>query len=760
MLIRFFLVFWYFVALPAQTWAHSQSELLQVYSDNQNTYPLRTQHLDKNNQPKFVNHLILESSPYLLQHAHNPVNWYGFTDEAFKKAQQENKLIFLSIGYATCHWCHVMEEESFDDLSVANFLNQHFISIKVDREVRPDIDADYMRAAELLNGVGGWPLNSIVTPDGQVFFSGVYFTKEQLLKLLQNIQDTWSDKPDDIRHQAQQIANTLNTNNTNIKGKVDTTIISQTKDLQLDNFDELEGGFESAPKFPQSLTLLFLINQHYRNPNDALLEAITTTLDAMAMGGFFDVIGGGFHRYAVDSAWRFPHFEKMLYNQAQLALVYTRAYALTQKPRYRHIAEQTIHYLLRDMQHQPGGFFSAMDADSQGEEGRYYTWEIDTIKQILSDAQWNQFSHYFDLSNYTEFEQRHVIRLKTIDELNAQDWVIIQQLSKKLLHYRKQQQAPLIDKKIILSWNALIIPSLLEAAQTFNNAHYKQQALALADYLVSFKKNNQYYRIRINEQLQTPALLEDYAYLANAYLHVFDVTQQSIWLDRVIEVVKLMNEKFWDKTQSSFNLNVANPYSNYQQKISTDDVIPSGNSAAYQALIKLSQRTTNTNYLTQANQLLGVLSTAINQDPINHANFITTFDDATYGALSNTQYLYQGRVMVTSQLNPNNQAHIKIQLAPNWHINAHQPLQKSLIGTQVENLDPTNWSIIKQQYPVGKVKQLGFSKDVILIYENSAEIMLELKSHSSKYTPPKLALELQACSDQICLPPSRIKLKL
>lgn len=760
MFIRIFLLFWLFFASPAQLWAHSQTELLQAYHSNQQTYPLRTQHLDTNKQPKFVNHLILESSPYLLQHAHNPVNWYGFSAEAFKKAQQENKLIFLSIGYATCHWCHVMEEESFDDLSVANFLNQHFISIKVDREVRPDIDAEYMRAAELLNGVGGWPLNSIVTPQGQVFFSGVYFSKEELLKLLRDIQSTWSDKPEVIAHQAKQIADALNTNTINTQSSINATIIDQAIEQHLDNFDELEGGFEPAPKFPQGLTLLLLINQQYRNPSDTLLEAITTTLDAMAMGGFFDIIGGGFHRYAVDSAWRFPHFEKMLYNQAQLALVYTRAYALTQKPRYRHIAEATIHYLLRDIQHQKGGFFSAMDADSQGEEGRYYTWEIDTIKQVLSPHEWNQFNHYFDLSDYTEFEHRYVIRLKNIDELSVKDRSIIQQLSKKLLHYRKQQPAPLIDKKIILSWNALVIPSLLEAAQTFNNPDYRHQALALAEYLSSFKQNNQYYRIRINDQLQTPALLEDYAYLANAYLYVFDTTQHNIWLDRAIEVVKLMNEYFWNKTHLSFNLNVPNSYLNSQYKVSADEAIPSANASAYQALIKLNQRTANANYLRQANQLLGSFSTAIHQDPINHASFITAFDDSIHGKLSTTQYLYQGRIVVTSQFNNKHQAYINIQLTPNWHINAHQPLQNSLIGTKIENLDTDNWSIIKHKYPTGKIKQLGFSKEAILIYEDSAEIMLELNPNSREYTPPKLALELQACSDQICLPPSRIKLKL
>ena len=746
----------------ADNTATLETRLRELEAQREGAYDKRTEHLDAEGRAIFINRLIEEDSPYLLQHAHNPVNWYPWGDEAFAAAKAEDKPIFLSIGYSTCHWCHVMEVESFDNVEVAKLLNQHFISIKMDREQFPDLDEIYMTGVQLVSGHGGWPMSNFLLPDGRPFYGATYFPAPSFMQVLGQIGGAWHNQRSELERNAHSLYQAINKILCERKPleTLRQDIVDNAVKALLQREDRSLGGLAGAPKFPQEPILLFLLDQVVRRDDGAALGFVERTLEGMGRGGIYDQVGGGFHRYSVDEEWLIPHFEKMLYNQAQLALVYTRAYALTQKPRYRHIAEQTIHYLLRDMQYQPGGFFSAMDADSQGEEGRYYTWEIDTIKQILSDAQWNQFSHYFDLSNYTEFEQRHVIRLKTIDELNAQDWVIIQQLSKKLLHYRKQQQAPLIDEKIILSWNALIIPSLLEAAQTFNNAHYKQQALALADYLVSFKKNNQYYRIRINEQLQTPALLEDYAYLANAYLHVFDVTQQSIWLDRAIEAVKLMNEKFWDKTQSSFNLNVANPYSNYQQKISTDDVIPSGNSAAYQALIKLSQRTTNTNYLTQANQLLGALSTAINQDPINHTNFITTFDDATYGALSNTQYLYQGRVMVTSQLNPNNQAHIKIQLAPNWHINAHQPLQKSLIGTQVENLDPTNWSIIKQQYPVGKVKQLGFSKDVILIYENSAEIMLELKSHSSKYTPPKLALELQACSDQICLPPSRIKLKL
>ncbi|HIG89113.1 MAG TPA: thioredoxin domain-containing protein, partial [Candidatus Thioglobus sp.] len=549
-----FRIFIIFIFLPLLVWAHPMNELEQAYTNKDKDYVPRTQHIDEQGRAKFVNHLILESSPYLLQHAHNPVNWYPFSDEAFNKAKLENKPIFISIGYATCHWCHVMEEESFDDLQVAEFLNQHFISIKVDREIRPDVDATYMNVSQLINGSGGWPLNAVILSDGKAFFAGTYFPKDQLLDILSQIQILWQNEQNKIINQANDIDKVLNKAANNTQGDIDKSIVSKAIKAMLSNFDELEGGFGEAPKFPHESMLLLLIDVHKRHPNDDQLNAITITLDTMASGGFYDTVGGGFHRYSTDNSWLIPHFEKMLYNQAQLSLVYTRAYQLTKNPLYKRIAKQTLDYVLREMQDANGGFFSATDADSEGEEGTFFVWSIQELKRVFNQDEFKHFNHYFDLSSHTDFEGNHVIRFKEINDINEDDYLKIDKLLNKLYDLRIKRLPPLTDNKILLSWNALMVPSLLEAGEIFNEVKYTQAGLALADYLTSFNQDNQFYRVSIDNQLQTIALFEDYAYLANAYLSVFDQTNQQIWLDRTIQLVKDMTQKFWDKTQFGFNM--------------------------------------------------------------------------------------------------------------------------------------------------------------------------------------------------------------
>jgi len=754
-----FRIFISLIFLPILAWAHPAMELEQAYLNKGKDYTPRTQHLDKQGRAKFVNHLILESSPYLLQHAHNPVNWYGFSDEAFDKAKLENKPIFISIGYATCHWCHVMEEESFDDIEVAKFLNKYFIAIKVDREIRPDVDATYMNVSQLINGSGGWPLNAVILPDGKAFFAGTYFPKPQLLDILSQIQTLWKNEKDSVINQANEIDNILNKAEAKTQSNIDKSIIPKAIQALLSNFDEMEGGFGEAPKFPHESMLLLLIDEQKRNPNDEQLNAITATLDIMASGGFYDTLGGGFHRYSTDNTWLIPHFEKMLYNQAQLSLVYTRAYQLTHKPLYRRIAQQTLNYVLKEMQDINGGFFSATDADSEGEEGTYFVWSIDEIKRVLNKDEFKRFNQWFDLSSHTDFEGNHVIRFRDINDVNVVDYKQIDTLLIKLYNVRIKREPPLTDNKVLLSWNALMIPSLLEAGEVFSEEKYTDAGLALANYLESFNKNNQLYRVSINSKLETNALFEDYAYLANAYLSVFDQTHEKIWLNRTVQLVNTMNEKFWDKERFGYNMTNNNKYLNARYKESYDGAIPSANGIAYQVLIKLNNRTVDPSFIQRAKQLLGAFSTDINQDPYSYSSFILGFNNATFTEIANVQYAYQGRIRVQTQTLKNNEITINLDLNPLWHVNSNQPLQDSLIATKVNNMDVEHWTITKASYPKGKLAKLGFSKDKISIYKDQVSIKLSLSQRSKDYVKPSLSLTLQACSDKVCLPPTTLTLK-
>jgi uncharacterized protein YyaL (SSP411 family) len=749
--------------MPAMVLSHPMDELNTAYSNKGSDYQPRTRHIDEDGKAKFVNHLILSDSPYLLQHAHNPINWYSWSDEAFNKARTENKLIFLSIGYATCHWCHVMEEESFEDLEVAKLMNQYFIAIKVDREIQPDVDATFMNISQLTTGSGGWPLNVFLTPDGRSFLTDTYITKERLISVIPQLQHLWQNETGKITALADltvQMVDTIkSTQNALQVIALDQTIFNKTTLSILDSFDEIQGGFGEAPKFPRESLQLFLLDEQKRNPSEDKLTAIITTLDAMATGGFYDVIGGGFHRYSVDNAWMVPHFEKMLYNQAQLSLLYTRAYQLTKKPLYKRIAEQTLNYVLKEMQNKKGGFFSATDADSEGEEGTFFIFSSSDLQSILNTEQYQQALKWFDLSKHTEFENKNVIRFHDVNQLQPTDYSVVDAFIDKIYQARIQRVPPLTDNKVLLSWNALLIQSFIEAGQVFNNPHYLNTGINTAQYLFDqFYQNNQLYRVSIDQRVSTPALFEDYVYFAQALLAVFDQTHEQVWLNRVEQLVQQMNTYFWDKQNFGFRMSTGKKHLNLSLKQIYDDALPSANGIAYQVLVKLSARTTNLDYATQAQQLLGAVSSLIKKDPYSYTSFIQGLNNVMNGELSTVQYAYQGRIRVHTQMLDNNELLVNLSLNPLWHINSNQPLQDSLIATKVINIDAEHWTITKASYPKGELAKLGFSKEKISIYKGQIIIKLKLKNLSEHYIPPTLKLSLQACSNKICLPPAIVML--
>ena len=751
-----FVGLFFLLIYPINTLETSMLTLTQAYEKKGSTYQPRTQHLNEDGLPKFINELILESSPYLLQHAHNPVNWYAWSEKTLKKAQKENKLIFLSIGYATCHWCHVMEEESFDNEQVAQVLNKDFISIKVDREVRPDIDEVFMSAVQLINGHGGWPLNIILTPEGHAFFGGTYFPKNQLISLLQQVQNLWQTSPKRVLKQADDIESELGKikQETQNIAQLNQAVSQQAIQGILSNFDSLEGGFGQAPKFPHETMLLLLLDEQKRQASQDKLIAINTSLQAMAQGGLYDVIGGGFARYSTDNAWLVPHFEKMLYNQAQLALVYTKAYQLTHLPLYERITRQTLDYVIKEMHTKQGGFYSATDADSEGEEGTFFVWDLIQIEQTLGKELFAQAQNIFDFSPHTLFEDKHIIRYQ--EPTNLDHYPLADKIIAQLYPIRQKRPKPLLDNKILLSWNAMMARTFLSAGQTLGEEKYQKVAQQSFDFLQKFYQNKQLKRVLLEEQYSTDALLEDYANFIALSLDMYDEFAQTNYLNFARQLMDEAITKFWDKDNFAFfNHRSKNLY--IQTKTAEDGAIASGNAIIFEQLVRLSRLDNNNDYQQYAQQLLSVFSSKITQYSPYYATMITGLNLLLKGNIENIQWLYQGKVLAKLSKNKDNYQ-VHIILPKGYHINSQNPKQKELIPTSINNLSPDHWQLHDITYPNPSYQTLSFSQDSLAVYSGNVIISFKAKPISDAYQGLKISLTLQACNDKVCLPPQTITL--
>lgn len=441
-----------------------------------------------NTKQRYTNKLISEKSPYLLQHAHNPVDWFPWGDEAFEKAKGEEKPIFLSIGYSTCHWCHVMARESFEDDEVAELLNKHFVSIKVDREERPDIDMIYMNACQAMTGQGGWPLTVVMTPDKKPFFAGTYFPKESkwgrpgLMDILKQLIEVWEKERSRIDTVGNQVMRILQAQDHGTPGKLEESIIEEAFHEFSINFDVKYGGFGMAPKFPTPHNLLFLLRYWHKTGDNKALQMAEKTLEAMAKGGIFDHIGFGFHRYSTDGNWLVPHFEKMLYDNALLAYVYTEAYQATKKNLYKDIAGKIFTYVLRDMTSPEGGFYSAEDADSEGEEGKFYVWTPAEVEEVLGDEDGKWFCRTFDISSKGNFEGKSIPNLIN-GKIVENDRVI--RCREKLFSAREKRIHPHKDDKILTSWNGLMIAAFAKGARVFKDNTLCEAAERAVDFIFS-----------------------------------------------------------------------------------------------------------------------------------------------------------------------------------------------------------------------------------------------------------------------------------
>ncbi len=605
---------------------------------------------------QFTNRLINETSPYLLQHAHNPVDWYAWGDEALQKAKAENKIILVSIGYAACHWCHVMEKESFENEEVAKQMNENFINIKIDREERPDLDHIYMDAVQAITGSGGWPLNVFLTPDCRPFYGGTYFppvkayNRSSWPEVLSAIAQSWSQRKPEIELQAENLITHLQKANNfgQILSSADATIFTKencrliTENI-LKQADTEWGGFGKAPKFPQTFTVQYLLQYHFYTGNKEALQQALLSVDKMMEGGIYDHLGGGFARYSTDNEWLAPHFEKMLYDNALLLNIICDSYQITKHKKYEQVISKTIDFVERELLDAAGGFYAALDADSEGVEGKFYVWDKSEIDLILGKDS-EIFCDFYDITTKGNWDEKNILRtLKSIEIFASEKRVLIYELEnilsncrQKLLAERNKRIRPITDDKILLGWNALMITALCKAAAALNNEDYKKRAVQTMDFILKkFRKNNsgfEFYHTYKKGIAKYPAFLDDYAYTIQACIQLQEITSNTHYLDIAKEITQFVVESFADEETGYFFFTNKNQTDIILRKKEVyDGATPSGNSIMAENLFYLSVVFDIPAWFAIAQKIMTALGTAIVRYPTSFAVWASLLLKHTFG---------------------------------------------------------------------------------------------------------------------------------
>ncbi|MGB0856035.1 MAG: thioredoxin domain-containing protein [Nitrosopumilus sp.] len=604
------------------------------------------------------NNLINETSPYLLQHAHNPVNWYAWNESTLKKAKDENKPIFLSIGYSSCHWCHVMAHESFENEDVAKFMNENFVNIKVDREERPDIDDIYQKVCQIATGQGGWPLSIFLTPDQKPFYVGTYFPvldsygRPGFGSICRQLSQAWTEKPRDIEKSAENFLQALNKTETiSVSSKLDRTMLDEAAMNLFQLGDPTHGGFGSAPKFPNAANVSFLFRYAKLSGLSKFNEFALKTLNKMAKGGIFDQIGGGFHRYSTDTKWLVPHFEKMLYDNALIPVNYAEAYQITKDPFYLKVLKKTLDFVLREMTSPEGGFYSAYDADSEGVEGKFYVWEKSQIREILGpDA--DIFCLYFDVTDGGNWEGSNILcnnlNISTvafnfgISEDKVHD--ILNRCSDKLLDVRSNRIGPGLDDKILVSWNSLMITAFAKGYRVTHDKKYLHAAKTCIGFIEdTLFVDGKLLRTYKNQTSKIDGYLDDYSYFVNALLDVFEIDPDPKYLNLSLKLGRHLITHFWDPENNSFFMTSDNhekliirPKSNY------DLSLPSGNSVSAFVMLRLFHLSQEQVFLEIATKIMESQAQMAAENPFG------------FGYLLNTLSLYLEKPVEISIINPEN----------------------------------------------------------------------------------------------------------
>ncbi|TBW27373.1 thioredoxin domain-containing protein [Gramella sp. KN1008] len=597
----------------------------------------------------FKNRLSKASNPYLKGHADNPVDWYEWGEEALRRAREENKPIVVSVGYSACHWCHVMEEESFMDTAVAAVMNKNFISIKVDREERPDIDKIYMDAAQLLNGSGGWPLNVIALPDGRPFFAGTYFPKDQWIKLLKQVAQTYNEDKEELVRTADALAKGIREGNSLDSLQSDSSELSSKENyLNLiqpwkEEFDTYRGGYKSEQKFPLPVSWDALLQYYYLTGDQEVLEFVEATLGNMGEGGIYDHLGGGFARYTTDSKWLVPHFEKMLYDNAQLISLYARAYKLTGKKEYASIIRESLDFVERELSNGEGGYYSSINADSDGEEGEYYVWTTQEINDVLSSKEADLILDYYNIESYGNWENGKNILYRNYDlkeyaderaldlsELNN----ILSRAKQKLFTYRNNRKRPSTDNKIITSWNALMIQAYIDAFTALKDERYLKRAENTAGFLISNLGDPEHglKRSYMDGEKGKAAFLDDYSYLGNALINLYQINFDKKWLTTAKNITDYAITHFEDDSSGMFFYTSDNADQLITRQFEIDDnVLPSSNSVMALNLFLLGELTMDKKYSERSERMLTKVLNRVKKQPSHYANWTKLWGYKAYG---------------------------------------------------------------------------------------------------------------------------------
>ncbi|MDT0642245.1 thioredoxin domain-containing protein [Zunongwangia sp. F363] len=597
---------------------------------------------------KKQNRLAEASSPYLIEHADNPVDWYEWGPEALEKAEKEDKPIIISIGYAACHWCHVMEEETFMDSSVAAVMNKNFISIKVDREERPDIDNIYMNAAQLLNGSGGWPLNAVALPNGKPFFAGTYFSNQDWKNILQEISRAYKENKAELTGTADALTRGIRSVNNLQQLETNTSVFSEEDYVAIiqnwkNAWDPENGGYQGSQKFPLPVAWDALLQYYYLSGDTETMEMLKTTLDHMARGGIYDQLGGGFARYTTDTDWRYPHFEKMLYDNAQLISLYSNAYKITKKEEYKNIVEESIAFVERELSNSEGGFYSSINADSEGEEGKYYVWTSGEIKNNLSPAEAKVILDFYNFENYGNWEKGKNILFRRFseEEFSEKNGLDHNQFSatlakaeEKLEKLREKRKKPSIDDKSLTSWNALMTDAYLDAYTALEKEQYLEKALATASFLDKnmWRKDGGLWRNYKNGNKSIRAFLDDYALLGQACLSLYQVTFNLKWLKKAEALTTYSIEKFQDEKSGMFYFTEKEEDGLVVRNMELEDsVLPSSNAVTAGNLLNLGILLENEEYLEMSRTMLSQMQKQLKSGPASYANWIKLLGKNTYG---------------------------------------------------------------------------------------------------------------------------------
>ncbi|TMA38483.1 MAG: thioredoxin domain-containing protein [Deltaproteobacteria bacterium] len=595
------------------------------------------------------NRLASETSPYLLQHAHNPVEWYPWGEEAFARARAENRPIMLSIGYSACHWCHVMERESFENEETARLMNDLFVNVKVDREERPDVDDVYMKAVQMLTGRGGWPMTVFLTPDGKPFYGGTYFPPVDrhglpgFPRLLQAVARAYRDQPEEVARSVERILSALE----NVEqprpsdGPLDPTLPRRAADGLLGLVDRRQGGFGGAPKFPHAAAFQLLLRHHRASGRRDLLDAVRLTCERMAHGGLYDQIGGGFHRYTVDAEWLVPHFEKMLYDNAQLPRLYLEAFQATGESWLRQIAEDTLDYLLRDMRDPEGGFYAATDADSEGEEGKYFVWTPAEVAGLVEARDVELVCRYWDIAPEGNFEGKSIPHLTLSVETLAKMFgrspedaaAALARARARLLAARAERVPPLRDEKVLTSWNGLVIGTLAEAGRVLGAPRFVDAAIRAAEFIwTHLRSGGRLLHGWARGQAKQDAYLDDHAFLAAALVDLYEATGKPSHLARARELAAALDARFHDATAGGYFFTAADAERLItRQKSGADGSVPSGNGVAAHVLLRLHHLTGEGAYRARAEEILRLYHDEAAKNPFAYASFLQALEFSLEG---------------------------------------------------------------------------------------------------------------------------------